>query len=58
MFKCECGNETRFYTENGFGNIGITDNINSDEGESQARQAIYLYCRDCDKGGQPLDFQM
>ena len=58
MFKCECGNETRFYTEGGFGHIGFIDNINSSEGRGQVRRAIYLYCYDCDEEGTPIDFQV
>ena len=58
MFKCECGNETQFYAEDGFGHIVAVDNINSAAGKRRARKAIYLYCHDCDEHGTPIDFQV
>ena len=58
MFKCECGNETQFYTELGFGRLIAVDNINSSEGRRQVEKAIYLYCHDCDEEGTPIDFQV
>ena len=58
MYKCECGNETQFFIEQGFGRMISVDNINSPEVRPLIQRAIYLYCHDCDEGGQPMDFQM
>lgn len=57
-YQCECGNETQFYAESGFGHIVFIDDISSAAGKFLARRAEYLYCHDCDEGGEPPEFQV